>query len=245
MYKGYSINAPFSKVYWKKANKREICKNFICLDTETSHNHNEECPECWIYQWSFTFNHSIYYGRRPSDLITLLSKIVKFYNLSINRKILVFVHNLPYDFSYLCLFLRDAFGDPVNILATEPHKPFVITYECGLEFRCSYKLSNDSLARWGAKLGIKHPKMTGAIDYDVIRYQETPLTRDDWRYMWTDCIALDECVTKQLYLYSDNISTIPMTSTGYPRRELFRACIFFILISVFARNILLPLLIIA
>ena len=223
MYKGYSINAPFSKVYWKKKNKREICKNFICLDTETSHNHNEECPECWVYQWAFTFNHSIYYGRRPSELMDKLKEIIQFYSLNINRKILVFVHNLPYDFSYLCLFLRDAFGDPVNILATEPHKPFVITYECGLEFRCTYKLSNDSLARWGAKIGIKHPKMTGAIDYDVIRYQDSPLTRDDWRYMWTDCIALDECVTKQIYLYSDNISTIPMTSTGYPRRELFRA----------------------
>ena len=103
MYKGYSINAPFYKVYWKKKNKREICKNFICLDTETSHNHNEEFPECWIYQWSFTFNHSIYYGRRPSELIDKLKDIIQFYSLNINRKLLVFVHNLPYDFSYLCL----------------------------------------------------------------------------------------------------------------------------------------------
>lgn len=225
-YKGYTLRGmctDFDKVYWKKNKGKLLCKNYIALDTETSHNHNEEYPECWVYQWSFAFNHSLYYGRKPSDLIDMLKAIVKFYELGEQRKILIFVHNLPYDFSYLCLYLYNAFGDPNNILATEAHKPFIITYDCGLEFRCSYKLSNDSLVRWGHKLGVAHPKLTGAIDYDTIRYQDSPLTLTDWHYQWTDCITLDECLQKQILLYNDNISTLPVTSTGYPRRELFRA----------------------
>lgn len=223
MYKGYTFKAPYSKVYWRKKSGQEYCKQYICLDTETSHNHSEDYPEAWIYQWCFTFNKSLYFGRRPSDLIKALKSIIEFYGLNEKRKMVIFVHNLPYDFAYLALFLQDAFGDPENILATEPHKIFLATYSCGLEFRCSYKLSNDSLARWGAKLGIKHPKMVGAIDYETIRYQDTPLFKNDWHYMFTDCIALDECIAAQMALYNDSIVTLPYTSTGYPRRELFRA----------------------
>ena len=225
-YKGYTLKgmtADFGKVYWKKVRKQLLCKQYVSLDTETSHNHDDDNPECWIYQWSFAFNHNLYYGRKPSDLIRILKELVTQLGLNEDIKLLVFVHNLPYDFSYFCLFLYDVFGDPDNLLATEPHKPFIVSYPCGLEFRCSYKLSNDSLSRWGKKLGIKHPKLTGAIDYNTIRYQDSPLYRNDWRYQWTDCIALDECIAKQMLLYNDTINTLPVTSTGYPRRELFRA----------------------
>ena len=222
-YKGYELKGEFQKVYWKKERKRLLCKSYIALDTETSHNHNADHPECWIYQWAFAFNHALYYGRRPSDLIRALKTIVNYYNLGEDRRMVVFVHNLPYDFSYLLLFLQEAFGDPINLLASEPHKPFIVEYACGLQFRCTYKLSNDSLERWGAKLDIKHPKMAGAIDYEEIRHQDTPLYRDDWRYMFTDCIALDESIQKQLLLYNDSMATMPFTSTGYPRRELLRA----------------------
>lgn len=230
-YKGYTINKPYTKLYYAKrtryANKERITEytahSFICLDTETSHNHNNDNPQCWIYQWAFTFNGGLYYGRKPSELIDKLNEIISEYQLDDLHKIIIFVHNLPYDFSYLCLYLYEAFGDPVNVLATEAHKPFVITYNCGLEFRCSYKLSNDSLLRFGQKLGCKYIKLDGAIDYNIIRSQDTPLYRDDWRYMFTDCIAMDEAINKQMALYNDNILTLPFTSTGYPRRELFRA----------------------
>lgn len=222
-YKGYEINAPLGKVYWSKKGKEQYCKQYVCLDTETSHNHNEDNPECWVYQWAYTFNQALYFGRKPSDLIKSLQRLIDTYGIDDKHHLLVFVHNLPYDFSYLCLFFQAAWGNPVNILASEPHKPFIIQYASGIEFRCTYKLSNDSLERWGNKLGIKHPKMVGAIDYDAIHYQDDPLTRDDWRYMFTDCIAMDEALKVQMSLYNDNIVTLPITSTGYPRRELYRA----------------------
>lgn len=221
-YKGYDFNTSWKKVYWKKKSKKYICKQYVCLDTETSWNHDELEPVCWIYQWAFTFCNSIRYGRTPEELIEVLKDMVDFYKLGEDRTIYIYIHNLPYDFSYLCLYLHDAFGDPDNLLASDNHKPFLIHYECGLEFRCSYKLSNDSLERWGHKLGIKHPKMVGAIDYQAIHHQWSKLTRDDWRYMWTDCIAMDESIKRQLLLYNDTIDTVPITSTGYPRREIFR-----------------------
>ena len=222
-YKGYKINGEYSKVYWSKKGKEQYCKQFVCLDTETSHNHNDDLPECWVYQWAFTFNKCIYYGRKPSDLVKKLNDLMAFYDINEQNHLIAFVHNLPYDFSYLALFFREAWGEPVNILASEAHKPFSIQYASGIEFRCSYKLSNDSLERWGNKLGVKHPKIIGAIDYNDIKYQDTPLPRNDWRYMFTDCICLDECLIKQMDIYGDKLITMPLTSTGYPRRELYRA----------------------
>ena len=223
-YKGYEIQpTQWPKIYWRKNRKKAIAKSYICLDTETSHNHNPDAPQCWVYQWAFTFAGGIYYGRKPSDLMEKLKELIKHYGCDEKHKILLFVHNLPYDFSYLCLFFRDAFGDPVNVLAHAPRKPFSIQYECGLELRCSFKLANDSLARWGKKLNIRYRKMSGAIDYNIIRHQDSPLYRNDWRYMFTDCIAMDCSIKEQLKLYNDDIASLPLTSTGYPRRDIFRS----------------------
>ena len=44
-------------------------KQPLFLDTETSHNHDEEDPIGWIYQWCFEFHGEYIAGRYPSDLI--------------------------------------------------------------------------------------------------------------------------------------------------------------------------------
>lgn len=218
-YKGYKINKEFEELGVVKKGKKVYLEKYVCLDTETSWNHDEENPECWIYQWAFTFNKGLYYGRKPLDLIDKLDELVNYYQ----QKIVVFVHNLPYDFSYLEMFLYKCWGNPKNVLAYQNHKCFLVEYENGVEFRCTYKLSNDSLDRWSKKLSTTHKKLVGAIDYDVIRYQNSPLYKNDWKYMFGDAIVLDEAVEKQMLLYSDNIATIPLTSTGYTRREILES----------------------
>ena len=105
MYKGYYINKEFNsdiKIVKKNRNhKTKYLEEYICLDTETSHNHDIENTECWLYQWAFTFNKSLYYGRTPKDLCEKLLEISDYYNLDYNKRVIIFVHNLPYDFSYL------------------------------------------------------------------------------------------------------------------------------------------------
>lgn len=223
-YQGYIFNKPFEDIKTIKSRKN-LCylDNYIALDTETSHNHNEETPECWIYQWAFAFNKGLYYGRRPEDLLNLFNKIIEYYQLNEGKRVLIYVHNLPYDFSYLINFLYRWYGNPTNVLATDNHHIFNVTYSCGLEFRCSYKLSNYSLDKWANNLGVKHKKLVGTIDYDIIRHQNTPLTKTDWKYMFYDVITLDECIERQLQNYNDTVKSIPLTSTGYTRRELRRS----------------------
>ena len=87
------------------------CEYLVCpsfLDTETSHNHNRKNPYAWVYQWCFEFNNQIFVGRKPSEFIILLLKIKKLYNLSENKKLVCFVHNLSYDYSYLYQYLLES-----------------------------------------------------------------------------------------------------------------------------------------
>lgn len=197
--------------------KKEYLKRWISLDTETSHNHDLENPIGWVYQWAFKFGDDVVYGRKPSELVQVLRRIKEYYQLDKTKRCIVYVHNLSYDFSYLKDFIIDAFGD-FKILAIAKHHIITFTVE-GFEFRCSYKLSNKSLAKWSSDLGCINRKREGFVDYDKIHYQTEELTEKDWEYMFGDVEVLDECIERQLALYGDTIATIPLTSTGYIRRD--------------------------
>jgi len=211
-----------------------LCDDFITLDTETSWNHNEAQPVGWVYQWALTYCGAVVYGRRPSELMTVLERIKRVNNIgeyavsesgSVCHKISVYVHNLSYDYAYIGDWLRLTFGgvyksgeDTQRMLAISPHS--ILTYEsAGFCFKCSYKLTHKSLAQWGKEMNTKHRKLVGTVDYDAIHYQDSKLTFTDWKYMFYDVIVLDECLRMQMRLYNDDLISIPLTVTGYVRRE--------------------------
>lgn len=183
----------------------------------------------WIYQWCFSYPYNngerlLVYGRTPSQLAYCMAKIQEVNQTDDDHKILVFVHNLSYDYPYFKGFINDQFEDRGQLLATSAHRLISYTIK-GLEFRDSLKISQRSLAKWGRDLNIKYQKLTGLIDYKKVRYQDSPLYRPDWRYMFRDVLSLDECVRAQMALYEDTTKSIPLTNTGYVRREtrkLFR-----------------------
>lgn len=205
----------------KKAFKTLVCKRWISLDTETAHNHDEVNPIAWIYQWCFKFGEQIVIGRRPSEFIKALQKIHAALELSKDKLVVVYVHNLSYDISYLRQYLTEAFGKP-RILAIKPHKYISFAVD-GFIFKCSYKLSNKSLSTWANDLGTMHRKRTEEkAYYDEIHYQDEELSAENWQYQIEDVLTLDECIEKQMEAYGDDILTIPLTSTGYVRRDARR-----------------------
>ena len=190
--------------------KKKIHDVICTLDTETSHKGLEKA---WVYQWSILLDNVIVYGRTPSQLVYTLDKIAE-----VNEdKILCFVHNLSYEFAYLFEFLNEK--SECVYLAIQPHKILTLKYR-NIEFRCTYRLSGKSLDKWAKELNTKHKKLVGEIDYNVIRYQDTPLIRKDWRYMFYDVVVLKECVLEQLRIHGDTLLTIPLTVTGYVRRDV-------------------------
>lgn len=193
----------------------------LILDTETSHNHNEEQPIGWIYQWCMEWAGEYAIGRNVSELIKLFRWIVDTYNLDDDVRVVIFVHNLSYDMTYLSGWLHEEFGKG-EILALKSRKILTVRFG-GLEFRCSYLLSNMSLAQWGKKLKCNITKMVGAIDYNEILYVDSELDTTAWEYMINDVAALKECIYRAMYYDKDTVATIPLTSTGYVRRDIRRA----------------------
>lgn len=201
--------------------KKSICKDYMSLDTETST--DEEKENAWIYQWCFSYpkdkeTRYLVYGRRPSEMSIALHKIQEVNCLDEKSKLICYVHNLSYDYTYFHKFLEEKFEGIGNILAVGSHN--LISYNLkGIEFRDSLKIAMKSLDAWCKELNTTHKKLTGTIDYKITRYQDSKLCKKDWDYMFYDVICLDEAVEKEMKVNGDHIWSIPLTNTGYVRRE--------------------------
>ena len=92
------------------------------------------------------------------------------------------------------------------------------------EFRCSYKLTNMSLKQFTSKMGVKHQKLSGEeFNYSEKRYPWTELTDQELEYCINDVWGLVEAVNALMERDGDTLQTIPLTSTGYVRRNAKRA----------------------
>lgn len=191
------------------------------LDTETSWNHNTQKPLAWVYQWCMEFNGEYCIGRYVFDLIKEFRKLYDYYELGEKQRLVIYVHNLSYDHCYIYKQLKKEFGEP-EILAIKSHKILIARYG-GLEFRCTYLLSNMSLDDWGVKLQAPVRKMVSAIDYEAIHYPDEELTEIDWLYMVNDVAALKCNTYLEMLNESDTVLNIPFTSTGYVRRDCRKA----------------------
>ena len=129
---------------------------------------------------------------------------------------------LSYDITYLLPWIIEEWGMP-EILAVDTHKVLQVTFG-GFILKCSYILSNMSLNLWSEKLHTTIRKKVGTVDYDAIHYQDSILTEKDDIYMVGDVECLAECISKTLDNDGDTLLTIPLTSTGYVRRDCRKSC---------------------
>lgn len=164
-----------------------------------------------MYEWTFGINDEIYYGRTWDELKNFLFKLNYF-----NRaKKIVFVHNLAFEFQ----FLKSVFKF-TNVVARKAHKVMKCELEnYGIEFRCSYILSNCALKFLPKIFNLDVEKKVGDLDYTKIRTPKTNLTKTELGYCENDCLVVYKYIEKELETY-EFVNKIPLTSTGHVRREL-------------------------
>lgn len=206
---------PYKFIKSKSKKRPSVLIKAVSLDTETSHNHNEDEPIGWIYQWAFKFDGLYVGGRTPSQLITALDYLIAFYMCDDKHKIVIYIHNASYDLTYLVDILIRYYGEPSNMLATDVNKYISIEFEKFI-VRDSWVLSNRSLDKWSKDLNTTYRKAVGSIDYQRIIYQDTRLPNNDWYYQCSDVATLDDCITQELKA-GYTLQTIPLTSTGFVR----------------------------
>lgn len=171
----------------------------------------------FTYIWGFKISEYIIVGRYYEELIIFLSKIKDIFTLNNKDKIIMYCHNLSYDFQFMWQFLYKMDSENFKIFATDKRKILYFNIE-GFQFRCSYKLTNMSLDRWCEKEnGVKYKKLTGTMDYKKIIYPDENLKKNDFRYFIGDLISLYECIKCKLENDNKTLANIPLTSTGYAR----------------------------
>lgn len=174
----------------------------------------EPRPYAFMYQWQFCIDDCVCFGRTWEEFTYLIDQLEKRMNLSLSNRLVIYVHNLPFEWAFMRKFLNYHDG-----FFREEKKPLKIVTKEGIEFRCSYALSNMSLNKFCEnESNVTHYKLIDTYDYSKIRTPKTPLTEEEEAYCYNDVRGLCECIRSRML--TDTLTTIPMTSTGYVRRDM-------------------------
>lgn len=172
-----------------------------------------------MYIWQFGIFNLVTTGRTWKEFEVLISMVQKILSLNENRRLVVYVHNLPYEFQ----FIRKHFDWDEVFILTE-RKPVYATTG-GIEFRCSLKLAGGkALANVAKDLQkYKVEKAVGNLDYEQIRTPLTPLTEKELLYCEND-IRVILCYIQEKIEQDGDITKIPLTNTGYVRNYCRKEC---------------------
>ena len=168
----------------------------------------------FMYVWQFCINAEVVVvGRTWSEYLKMLTDIRSHLQ---GCTLVIYVHNLSYEFS----FLKGVYDfAPEDIFAIGPRKIAKCRMYDQFEYRCSYIHSNMDLFTFTSKYHARHVKLKDTFDYDAIRYPWTPLTDDEIAYCVYDVQGLCEALINEMRHDGDNLRSIPLTSTGYVRRD--------------------------
>lgn len=214
------------EILWKKKGKSKISylPDFGTFDTETTTlkytRNGDEHGYGLLYLWQACIFGHVVMGRYMREFFDLVVFLNKKYDLSDKRRIVLYVHNLEYDFVFL-----QGYFENWKIFATSK-RAVLYAFTSGIEFRCSYKLTNMSLAKFLESEKTTIQKQSGAdFDYHKLRTPDTELTDEELYYGYCDVLGLYQGIHSLMKKTDDNIVTIPMTSTGYVRRDCYNAMI--------------------
>lgn len=191
------------------------------FDIETTNTVYNENKIAFMYCWQFGIKDAdhIYLGRTWEEFIDVCRQLQEYFDLSEDRILVCYVHNFGFEFQ----FMRKWF-EWLNVFAVDVRKPIKALCEYGIEFRDSYILSGYSLAKTADNL-TSHTikKLTGDLDYTLLRHSKTPLTVEEMAYCNNDIEILLYYINEQMAMYGD-ISKVPLTNTGRVRQFVRQKC---------------------
>ena len=207
----------YSTIHTGSKRKGRNNSTVICaFDTETTSVIDDKHKASYVYAWSFDiYSNGIHYTLLERDmeklpkLLDLIQYVVLKKSKQKNVSVLVGVHNLPYDFTFISKILSIT-----NLFAKTKRQPLM--FDTGIfHFVDSFAISGMSLEKT-ANAYTKTKKMAGDLDYTVIRNTKTPLTRKEERYCFNDVKVVTEYMEYLLFTYGIN-GFFPTTKTSICR----------------------------
>lgn len=174
----------------------------------------DERPYAFMYHWQFCINDEVCFGRTWDEFLELLDNLTMRMSLSKNRRLVIWCHNLFFEFTFFKRFVNVIDG-----FYKDNRTPLKVVIEGGIEFRDSYILSNMKLEKFCEnERDVIHYKLSGDdYDYDKLRTPKTVMSDYELAYCYNDVRGLVECISSRMR--DDTLATMPMTSTGYVRRD--------------------------
>ena len=198
--------------------KRHYVGITTAFDIETTLIDDIQQSIMYIWQWQFGTDYTVI-GRTWDEFLDLQDRIKRV--LPTDSWLVVYVHNLSYEFQFLKGIYQFV---PDDIFAVASRKLIKCDMWGVFEFRCSYKLTNMSLKQFTTRMRVEHTKLSGEeFDYSVKRYPWTPVEGEELEYCVNDVLGLVEAIQALMERDGDTLQTIPLTSTGYVRRNAKRA----------------------
>ena len=200
----------------RRDNKRKYKDVFCAFDIESTN--DRQLQQAFMYIWQFQIEEYTIIGRTWPEFLTFCERVTE--QLKQDEYLLIFVHNLSYEFS----FLKGIYSfDPDEVFCTDRRKVLKCEMFSHLELRCSYYLTNMGLKTFTKRMGVKEKLSGEEFDYSKQRYPWIKLTERELEYCITDVQSLVEALKVYYSIENDNHYTIPLTSTGFVRRDCKRA----------------------
>ena len=198
-------------------NNVKVYKDLFCtFDIETTN--DLSINQAYMYIWQFQIEDNTIIGRTWDEYLLFCERITE--RLKDNEYLMIYVHNLSFEFT----FLKGVYAfEPDDVFCIDRRKVLKCQMLDHLEYRCSYLLTNMSLSAFTSKMGVTHKLSGEEFNYKKIRYPWTKLTNRELEYCITDVKALVEALKVYFSIEKDNFYTIPYTSTGFVRRDVKRA----------------------
>lgn len=213
----------------RKKHKQEFVNVYAAFDIETStiwtsSEHTD--AHSFMYSWQFQIEDLYIHGRRWGEFGYMLYKLKKALEAYAEEEeiklptLLIWVHNLSFEYSFLSAIY--GFHNDDVFFRAERKPIYCRMLEC-FEFRCSYIQTNLSLKMLCKQAGVKQKLSGEKFDYSKVRYPWTPLTEYEEEYCRTDVESLVSAMRWRVESNGDTLATVPLTSTGYVRRDCKKA----------------------
>lgn len=194
------------------------------IETSSFYENGEKRAICYI--WQFGLNGNVIIGRNLEEFKNFTFWLSRKLNLSEKRRLIVYVHNLGYEFQFIRKWFLWEESEYEKVVADKERSPIKATSkEFWIEFRCSYRLSGYSLESTAKNLTkYKVKKLVGNLDYEKIRHSKTILTPAELQYCINDVLVIMAYVQEEIENFN-GIQNIPLTNTGKVRLYCKKACL--------------------
>ena len=212
----------------RKKDKRYTMNVYCAFDIETSivwlnPDPKEYDVHSFMYSWAFQMEEYTFLGRYWDEFFAMLARIKSALTIvkeerfcETEPKLVVWIHNAAYEFSFLSGLYP--FKDE-ECFFRDVRKPIYFSMFDVFEFRCSYIQTNLSLKMLCKQMGVPEKLSGQKFDYSKVRFPWTELTDYEQQYIITDVESLVMAMKKRVEQNGDDLVSVPLTSTGYVRRE--------------------------